>query len=95
MASHNCPSYPCPICHASAIASAKQQLEQEANLESKSWIDSGSSGKDSTSSHICNCIGCCPKCSQCRTAPWHFSTCGSIAALNKAKQFIIEQAKGK
>jgi hypothetical protein len=42
--------------------------------------------------HVCNCIGCCKKCGQCLTAPWHSATCGSIAALNKARKFIIDEA---
>lgn len=33
-------------------------------MDSKSWTG-GESG------HICNCIGCCPKCGSCITNPQH------------------------
>lgn len=25
--------------------------------------------------HQCNCMGCCARCGQCRTALWHLKTC--------------------
>jgi len=33
MATHGCVSYPCPICHASAIAAAHYQLREEYAAE--------------------------------------------------------------
>lgn len=42
--------------------------------------------------HACHCIGCCTKCGQCRTAPWHAATCRQIAALNATRDRIIREA---
>lgn len=46
----------------------------------------------STYSHVCNCIGCCKECGQCRTAPWHAKTCNDIEKLNEKKRQIVEKA---
>jgi len=42
--------------------------------------------------HQCNCIGCCDKCGQCLTTPWHVETCKEISLLEAAKGTIIGKA---
>lgn len=42
--------------------------------------------------HACNCIGCCVKCGQCRTAPWHEKTCDKTASLEKQRKQIVRDA---
>jgi hypothetical protein len=46
-------------------------------------------------SHVCNCIGCCRICGQCRTAPWHAASCARIAALNERRAEIIREVRGQ
>jgi hypothetical protein len=48
---------------------------------------------DHTQGHVCNCIGCCRVCGQCRTSLWHMATCADIAKSNAERAAIIGRAR--
>ena len=37
MGTHGCNSYPCPICHASAIQAAHQQISNQTQSDRRIW----------------------------------------------------------